>query len=638
MNGKVFRSLGAVLLAVVGTTASALAVDQVVLPPERVKELLADSRRAVEQDPKLEYDPYTVLVRFSDNTPDQVKAFARVLVGGEFIRSFRNVPGLEHLKVGIAVADAVSILSMIPGVEFAEPDYIVRAQLTPNDTNFGNLWGMHNTGQTVNGDSGIAGADIDAPEAWDVFVGDPNFVIAVIDTGFNYNHPDLAANAWINPGEIAGNGIDDEGNGFIDDVRGWDFINGDNNPMDDNGHGTHCSGTFGGVGNNNLGVAGVNWQCKIAGVKFLSAGGGGQISDGVLCVDYVTVTGIKISNNSWGGGGFSSSFSAALDNARDNGCLFIAAAGNNSSNNDSNPFYPSSYNQDNVISVLATTNNDQMSSFSNFGATSVDIGAPGSTVYSTFNSSYAYLDGTSMACPHVCGVASLVWAANPTWSYLEVKDRLFQSARPVGSLSGDCITGGIVNAFAAINGSSGGSFPPSTPGTPSVTETSKGTLRFSWGDGSFNEDGFHVERQRFVSSVWGSPAFTDLGANVTSMIESPAEGVYRYHVQAFNANGSSAFTDFVTAVPRMPVNVGATRFNRNVTLTWIDDSNFESGFEYQHQKRVGSSWATQAIVQRVPNTVSFVRSCTSGLHRFRVCAKSSTSNGTFSPWIEVTVP
>jgi subtilisin family serine protease len=630
--------LAAAVLAVAGLAAPAMSVDQIVVPPERVKALLADSRKAIEQDPTLEYDPYTVLVRFSDSTPEQVRTLARALVGGEYIRSFPNVPGLEQLKVGVAVPEAVRRLSMMPGVEFAEPDYVVRAVVTPNDTSFGNLWGMHNTGQTVNGDPGIAGADIDAPEAWDISTGDPNFVIASIDTGVNYNHPDLAANAWVNPGEIAGNGIDDDGNGFVDDVRGWDFVNGDNNPMDDNGHGTHTSGTFGGVGNNSTGITGVNWQCKIMALKFLGAGGGGQISDAVLCLNYAVENNAKISNNSWGGGGFSSAMSAALNNARDNGHLFVAAAGNNSSNNDSNPFYPATYTQDNIISVLSTTNNDQMSGFSNFGATTVDIGGPGSTVYSTFNSSYAYLDGTSMATPHVAGVAALVWGVNPDWTYLEVKDRLMQSARPIGSLSGDCVTGGIVNAFAAINGSTGGSFPPSSPGVPTVIEVSKGNVRFSWNDGSFNEDGFRIERERLVSGTWGSPLVSEVGANVTSIVESPAQGSYRYHVQSFNANGSSSFTDFVVLSPRQPIDVGATRFNRNVTLTWVDDSNFESGFEYQQQKRVGSTWVTQAVVQVPPNTVSYRRSCTSGEHRFRICAKVGTSNGTFSPWVTVVVP
>jgi subtilisin family serine protease len=638
MNGKVYRSLGAVLLALAGTAVSALAVDHVGLPPEQEKALLADSRRAVLENPALEYDPYTVLVGFKADTPEQIKAFARALVGGQYVRSFPNVPGLEQIRIGVPVPDAVTAISMLPGVDFAEPDYIVHAQVTPNDPSFGELWGMNNTGQTVNGDPGTAGADIDAPEAWDIFIGDPNFIIDSIDTGVNYLHPDLAANAWINPGEIPGNGIDDDGNGFIDDVHGWDFVNGDSNPMDDNGHGTHTSGTFGGVGNNGIGVTGVNWQCKIMATKFLNSGGSGQISDAVLCLNYATMMGAHVTNNSWGGGGFSQAFSNALDNARDNDCLFIAAAGNFSSNNDGNPFYPATYSQDNVIAVAATTNNDTMASFSNYGLTTVDIGAPGQTVFSTFNSSYAYLDGTSMATPHVSGVAALVWGANPDWSYLDVKDRLFNSARPIAALSGKCVTGAVVNAASALNGSSSGSFPPAAPNTPVAGEVSKGNVRFSWGDGSFNEDGFHVERQQLVSGVWSNTVGFDLGANATTLTQSPAQGQYRYHVRSFNANGTSAYTDFVNVVPRTPTNVGATRFNRNVTLSWIDDSNFEGGFEYQQQKLVNGHWSTQAIVQLQPNTVSYLRSCTSGEHRFRVCAKFNGTNGVFSPWVEVTVP
>jgi hypothetical protein len=644
MEGTIRRALsargalGAILVA--AGLGSGVLADQVANPPERVRELLADSRRAIEANPKLEYDPYTVLVKFKADAADPVKAAARALVGGEFVRSYTLVPGLEHVKVSLPVADAVRVLSMMPGVEFAEPDYIVHAVVEPNDPSYGVLWGMNNIGQTVNGDPGIADADIDAPEAWDVFTGDPNFVIASIDSGVNYNHPDLAANRWTNPGEVAGNGIDDDGNGFVDDVYGYDFYNNDANPIDDNGHGTHTSGTFGGVGNNGTGVTGVNWQCKIMALKFLGAGGSGSTSGAIGCLDYAVAEGCKVSNNSWGGGGFSSAFSTALSNARTAGHLFVAAAGNAGTNNDSSPFYPASYTQDNVIAVASTTNNDARSSFSNYGATSVDIGAPGSTIYSTYGSGYAYLDGTSMATPHVAGVAALVWGANPTWTYSQVRSQLFTSARPISALNGLCVTGGVVNAASAVGGGGGGGpAGPAAPSNVATAETSAGVVSVTWSDNSTNEDGFQVERSRLVGSSWTEVTVFTVGANVTNLTQSPAQGSYRYRVQSFNAGGSSAYTAYVNVVPRAPSNPSLVRNNRIVTLNWLDNSSFEQGFRYEHQRLVGSSWVTQANVNLGVNATSYARSCQPGSNRFRVAARGPDGSlSAYTAWVTIVVP
>jgi serine protease len=648
MKGMLRRGwvgLGAVagLLVSAGVAAPATADQPVMNPPERMRELLADSRRALEANPKLEYDPYTVLVRFKDDAPDLARGAARGLVGGEVVRTYSLVPGLEHLRVSVGVADAITMLRLMPGVEFAEPDYTVHAQVTPNDTYFsqGLLWGLNNTGQTVNGDPGIADADIDAPEAWDTFTGDPNFIIAGIDSGVNYNHPDLAGNVWTNSGEIPGNGIDDDGNGYVDDVHGYDFYNGDGNPIDDNGHGTHTAGTFGAVGNNGVGVTGVNWHCRIMALKFLNSAGSGSTSGAIAALNYAVANGARISNNSWGGGGFSSSFSSALSAARTAGHLFVAAAGNSGTNNDSSPFYPASYTQDNIIAVASTTNNDTRSSFSNYGATGVDIGAPGSTILSTYQSGYAYLDGTSMATPHVTGVAALVWGASPGMTYAQVRTQLFSTARHITGLNGLCVTGGVVNAAAAVAGSPPPP-PPTVPADPTnagATEPSKGVVTVSWSDNSNNETGFQVERSQLVGGAWTNVTTLAAGANATSLADVPAPGQYRYRVRAFNASGDSGFTGYVELEPRDASGANTTMVGRTVTLHWLDNSNFESGFQFEHQRLLGSSWVTQATVQMGVNATSFARSCQPGQNRFRVAAKGPNGVLTsFTPYVVVDVP
>ncbi len=225
-------------------------------------------------------------------------------------------------------------------VALAEPDFVIGPSLTPSDSRFGSLWGMNNTGQT----SGKADADMDLPEAWDTNAptGGTTVVVGVIDTGIDYNHPDLAANIWVNTSETAGNGIDDDNNGFVDDSRGWDFANDDNNPMDDHFHGTHVAGTIGEVGNNSAGVAGVAWNVKLMPLKFLGTSGG-FTSDVIEAVDYATANGARLTNNSWGGGGYSASLQNAINRAQAAGVLFVVAAANSGQNIDTSPEYPAAY-------------------------------------------------------------------------------------------------------------------------------------------------------------------------------------------------------------------------------------------------------------------------------------------------------
>lgn len=342
-------------------------------------------------------------------------------------------------------------------VSFSE-DTLIQAGVIPNDPSFSTLWGLNNTGQS----GGKVDGDIDAPEAWNLTTGSSSIIVAVIDTGIDYNHSDLAANMWRNPGEIAGDGIDNDGDGFVDDVYGWDFANNDSNPMDDNNHGTHVAGTIGAVGNNGTGVVGVNWNVSLMALKFLDAAGNGFTSNAVLAINYATMmrergNNVRVLNNSWGGGGYSQPLYDAIAASRDEGILVVAAAGNGGSdgvgdNNDSVPNYPSNYTLDNVIAVAATTRTDTLASYSNFGVTSVDLAAPGSSILSTTrNNGYTTMSGTSMATPHVAGVAALAWSLVPDATYQEIRSAIIAGVDPLAALATKVASGGRLNANNTLN-------------------------------------------------------------------------------------------------------------------------------------------------------------------------------------------
>ena len=368
-----------------------------------------------------------------------------------------------------AMSAVLQALNSNPAVEYAEPDFNLFATLAPNDPSFSSQWGLNNTGQS----GGTPDADIDAPEAWDVTTGTGAVKVAVIDTGIDYTHPDLAVNIWTNPGEIAGNNIDDDQNGYIDDIHGYDFANNDGDPADDNSHGTHCAGIIGAIGNNAIGVAGVDWDVHLIALKFLNASGSGLTSDAIRALDYAVLMGAKVSNNSWGGGGFSSSLSQAITSAANSGHIFVAAAGNNGANNDIAPFYPASYSNNNIVSVAATDRYDQLASFSNYGLTSVDLAAPGYSIYSTVPvsmGSYAYKSGTSMATPFAAGAFALLYDTHPTWTYSQIINQVLSSADPLSSLAGKAATGGRLNVFAALTG-----FFDNNPPITSITSPASGT-------------------------------------------------------------------------------------------------------------------------------------------------------------------
>jgi len=358
----------------------------------------------------------------------------------------------------LSMKQAIDQLVASGQVIYAEPDYPLSIDATPNDPNYPDLYGLNNTGLT----GGTVDADIDAPEAWNITTGTSTTILAIIDTGVQYDHPDLAANMWTNPGEIAGDLIDNDGNGYVDDVYGIDTSGtGDSDPMDDNGHGTHVAGIIGAVGNNNQGVTGVNWNVKIMALKYLDSTGNGNTSDAITLLNYVytmkTTKGIdiRLTNNSWGGGGYSQSLYDAIVQTESAGILFVAAAGNTGNDNDTQAHYPSSYTLDSIIAVAATDDKDAAYAdawgSSNYGLTTVDLAAPGESIYSTvIGSTYGYKSGTSMATPYVSGAAALLWANNPALSMSEVKNLLLNTADPVASMAGITVTGGRLNVNEAL--------------------------------------------------------------------------------------------------------------------------------------------------------------------------------------------
>lgn len=342
---------------------------------------------------------------------------------------------------------------------------LVELAATPNDSYYSLLWGLQQNFMNL-------------PAAWDLSSGSRNVVVATVDTGTRFDHEDIAGNLWRNPGEVAGNGVDDDGNGYVDDIYGWNAITNTGNPLDDHGHGTHVAGTIGASGHNSKGITGVNWNVQIMTTKFLSSGGGGNIYDAIEAVDYITNqknrgVNVVLSNNSWGGGGYYGPMYDAIARARNAGVLFVAAAGNNTNNNDANPYYPANYPLDNMITVAAIDSNANIASFSNYGATTVHIGAPGVNIASlgiSSPSSYVYMSGTSMAAPNVSGVLALMAGYSPGLSYTQLRSYLFSTMRPIASLQGRAINAGIPNAYAALL-----ALPTPTPPGPTPTPTNTPT-------------------------------------------------------------------------------------------------------------------------------------------------------------------
>ncbi|RMG71501.1 MAG: hypothetical protein D6710_05960 [Nitrospirae bacterium] len=374
-----------------------------------------------------------------------------------------QIKRLKHLGLLIVEADPArfstdelrGLFEADPSVESVEPDHIIhKASVIPDDTHFSQQWGLHNTGQTVNGFVGTADADMDMPEAWSLSRCSSDVVVAVLDTGVDYTHPDIKQNIWHNNAELT-DGKDNDGNGYVDDTMGWDFVNNDNDPMDDDadGHGTHVSGIIAARGNNQKGISGVCWYLKIMPLKVLDSGGSGTISDVLEAIDYAIGRGVRIINASYVGTSYSHEEYTAIKTAGKHGVLFVVASGNNhlaGDDIDLNPVYPAAYNLPNIITVAASDMDDDLAWFSNYGAQSVDLTAPGLNIISLYpGGGYQYLTGTSMAAPHVTGLAALLLSIEPTFSYSQIKSIILDTVDIVPSQQGFTLTGGRVNAYRA---------------------------------------------------------------------------------------------------------------------------------------------------------------------------------------------
>lgn len=634
------HALAGILIACAAGTAAA----QVQNGPDQMAAFQLD-KQALQAQPDLAAIPHSILVKFDERTPRQAVADALATASATPLRTFDLVPGLIHARTTGPVDQALAILAASPWIEYAEPDFVQRKTANPNDTYYNLEWGMHNTGQTIQGQVGIADADIDMAEAWDITTGDANKVIAVIDTGTQWSHPDLDGNIWSNPGEIAGNGQDDDGNGYVDDTRGWDFFSNDNNPDDTEGHGSHTAGTIGAEGNNGQGVAGVLWDCQIMPLRFLGPNGG-STSDAIAAINYAVAEGCTVSNNSWGGGGYSSSLFNAINNAAGIGHVFVAAAGNSGVNTDNSPHYPSSYNLANIISVAATDNRDGLASFSNYGANSVDLGAPGVNIASTYNGNgYVWSSGTSMAAPHVAGVVALVQSQNPGWNSGQVVNQILSTTRPISSLAGKSVTGGLLNAADALGGGGGGNTPPnvniSSPAN-NATFTEGDSVTFT-GSASDTEDG-----NISADIVWTSNLDGQIGTGASFTTSALSIGTHTVTAAVSDSGGANA-DDTVNvnidppagSAPNAPDGVTATNLtNRYARVDWNDNSNNETSFEIQRQKWQSkrNRWrSTTTFTGIAANSTSFTNRPGTGLFRYRVRATNASGDSAWSAWAEVNV-
>lgn len=493
----------------------------------------------------------------------------------------------EKLVTLSTTVDRLTIerLKQDPRVAFVEPNYIVSIDNTPNDPRFSDLWGLHNTGQT----GGTVDADIDAPEAWDNATGSQSILVGVIDTGINYNHVDLSANIWTNPNEIPLNGMDDDNNGYIDDIHGINAITNTGDPLDDNGHGTHVSGTIGAVGNNGIGVTGVNWDVQLIGCKFLNSGGSGFTSNAIKCFNYFISLknagqNVLVTNNSWGGGGFSQ----ALKDSMVGPILHVAASGNGNSDTDIIPHYPSSYDLENIVSIAATDHNDIYAGFSNYGATTVDLAAPGVSILSTWvNGGYATISGTSMATPHVAGAAALVWSTNSSLTPVQVKDRIMINADPLPSQSKQTITNARLNVFNIVPGEDD-PIPPSQVNDLSVSDTSFISVTLQWT--ATGDDG-NVGIARAYDLRYSTSPIIESNWNAATRVIGEPPPQPPGSTETFEVDGLSLGTTYFFGIKVLD-NVGNTSILSNIVSATTDDvivafsDDMESG---------SSNWVTSGI-------------------------------------------
>lgn len=563
-------------------------------PSKGTSDIKLTAQSIVDQMDKGKYREGELIVRFKAGVVKESTLKVHQSMRASVKKRSAFVPTLElvQLPKDMPVKDAVAIYMENPNVANAEPNYIRKTRTIPSDTSFGRQWALNNTGQFA---GGTPGADIDMPAAWNVSTGSRGVIIAVIDTGVDYNHPDLVDNIWKNPHEICNNGLDDDGNGKIDDCVGWNFFDDDNQPLDDEPHGTHVAGIIGALGNNMMGISGVMWYVQMMPLKFIGfhedvadCGGDthfcGDVFDEIEAIHYAVSHGAKIINASFGEYTFSAEESNAISEADAADVLFVAAAGNDGVNNDLTPLYPASYTLPNIISVAATDQNDKRAAFSNFGSTSVDVAAPGVYILSTFPANgYDFVDGTSMAAPHVSGLAGLLWGYYTHFNHHQVIATILNYTDLIPSLIGSIGTAGRINAYRAISSLQ-------TPESVSSKVLSTSSIAITWVDKATGETGYVIERKpdggsyvQVASLPQNATSFTDAGL---------VEGTkYFYKIKAINTipAESRPVEISVTTLLNAPGNLSASAISdTNVLLAWVDFSSAENGFKIERKEGNGN--------------------------------------------------
>jgi subtilisin family serine protease len=613
-----------------------------------------------------------VLIQFKPSVTDAQIADAFAQASLNLIKHVRTVAMEDAGRIGVTRAStslplpaALRVLSNLPGVQFAQPNWYYTSQADSDDPLYldGSLWGMYgdDAPSSIGPGSTTNPYGSQAEKAWAAGItGSRDIFVAVVDaSGVQFDHPDLAANTWTNPGEIPGNGIDDDGNGYVDDVHGWNSFadNGDVYETTNSAHGTHVAGTIGAVGGNGIGVAGVNWSVGLIPVKF-GQNGGGSTLDALQAIDYVTALktakGLNIVavNASWGTYPGAAPDQALLDSvtrAAHAGILLVAASMNNNTNTDTRAVYPACFDTtagagyDSVISVAAIDQNGLKASFSDYGQQTVDLGAPGVAIQSTkLGGTYGTMSGTSMATPHVAGAIALYASTHPGASAWQAKADLFNyGVRATESLNGITTTGGRLDISKLLLAPVIGLDAPNTPANLQPTVISGGRVDLTWADQSSDELGFAIEHSTDGQNFFLADT---VGANVTSYSDrtvSPAT-TYYYRIRSYNPGGNSDYTYTplpvqtpYVALPAAPSNLTSAALARGgVSLSWSDRSNNEDGFQIE-RKTGTSSWQLLTIV--AANTVKLTDNSTVSrtTYSYRVRAFNAAGVSTYSN--EVTV-
>jgi thermitase len=488
-----------------------------------------------------------VLIRFVDGSSDD----DRLQIAGEIDADEIESVARDLKRVRSRSFDSIALLNYLRtrrSIAYAEPNYIVQAVVTANDPRFPTMWGLLNNGQTINGNPGVAGADIHVTKAWNVTVGSRKNIVAVLDSGVDYTHPDLAANIWMAPSAftvtIGGRTVS-----CAAGTHGFNAIAKSCDPRDDMNHGTHVAGTIGAYGDNLLGVTGVNWRSSIMALKFLDSSGTGTVADAISSIEFAiqarktfqSAANVRVLSNSWTGGGFSQALLDEINKANTSGMLFVAAAGNDSRNISSTPTYPASYKAPNVVSVAATTNSDHLANFSNYGS-SVHLGAPGVDILSTtIGKTYGFSSGTSMATPHVSGAAALI-LSKCALDTAGVKATILNHVDHVGALTGWVSTGGRLNVDRAVRSCA---IPSAPGGLQAASGPGAGQISLIWSAAS-RAATYNVKR----SWTAGGP-YTTVATSLTarSFIYSGTTGRrYFFVVSATNAAGEGSNSNEVTAL------------------------------------------------------------------------------------------